>query len=227
MLHHTAGWAYNIGDPVWYAFNVANPVLPATEHNVVATMMTQAPSLSPPGQTFSYSNFGYNLLATLITKITGKDYETVVKEQVLHPIGITRTRVGRSLLSGRADGEVRYYTYAGTPSAQSMFPAATGPTIAGDDNIPYGTWSLEAGRGAGGWIASAMDVLRFQIGVNGRNPAAQVYSGIASISFRTSTSHPSSSAPRTAARSRHPSIRRRIDITRAGVFTGGGSLQRI
>jgi CubicO group peptidase (beta-lactamase class C family) len=180
VLHHTAGWAYNIGDPVWYAFNVPNPLLPVTEDNVVETMMTQAPSLSPPGQTFSYSNFGYNLLATLITKITGKDYETVVKEQVLHPIGITRTRVGHSLLSGRADGEVRYYAYAGTPSARSMFPAATGPTISGDDNIPYGTWSLEAGRGAGGWIASAMDVLRFQIGVNGRNPAAQVYPGIAS-----------------------------------------------
>ena len=180
VLHHTAGWACNIGDPVWYAFNVANPVLPATERTVVATMMAQAPSLSPPGQTFSYSNFGYNLLATLITKVTGKDYETVVKEQVLHPIGITRTRVGHSLLSGRADGEVRYYAYAGTPSAQSLFPAATGPTISGDENIPYGTWSLEAGRGAGGWIASAMDVLRFQIGVNGRNPAAQVYPGVAS-----------------------------------------------
>jgi hypothetical protein len=83
-------------------------------------------------------------------------------------------------LSGRADGEVRYYAYAGTPAAQSMFPAATGPTISGDENIPYGTWSLEAGRGAGGWIASAMDVLRFQIGVNGRNPAAQVYPNIAS-----------------------------------------------
>jgi CubicO group peptidase (beta-lactamase class C family) len=180
VLHHTAGWTNNVGDPVWYAFNVPNPVLPVTEKNVVATMMTRAPSLSPPGQTFAYSNFGYNLLATLITKITGKDYETVVKEQVLHPIGITRTRVGHSLLSGRADGEVRYYAYPGTGSASSMFPAATGPTISGDENIPYGTWSLEAGRGAGGWIASAMDILRFQIGVNGRNPAVQVYPGIAS-----------------------------------------------
>jgi CubicO group peptidase (beta-lactamase class C family) len=178
LLHHTAGFAYNIGDPVWYAFSAPNPALPVTERNVVALMMTKAPSLSPPGQIFSYSNFGYNLLATLITKVTGKDYESVVQERVLGPLGITRMRVGHSLLKGRFDGEVRYYTYAGTPSQKSLFPAETGTTLSGDDAIPYGSWSLEAGRGAGGWIASAMDMLRFQIGINGRNPTAQVYPGI-------------------------------------------------
>jgi CubicO group peptidase (beta-lactamase class C family) len=175
VLEHTGGWAYNIGDPVWYAYNVPGAILPVTETNVVEYMEQQAPSLSPPGVTFSYSNFGYNLLATLITKITGQDYESVVKEQVLAPLGITRTQVGNSLYS--TDGEVNYYAYYNSPSAMTLFPGQTSATISGDQNIPYGTWSLEAGRGAGGWIASSIDMLRFQIGVNGRGNV-QVYPNI-------------------------------------------------
>jgi hypothetical protein len=45
----------------------------------------------------------------------------------------------------------------------------TGPTVSGED-APYGSWSLYAGRGAGGWIGSAMDMVRFQIGVDGTGP---------------------------------------------------------
>jgi CubicO group peptidase (beta-lactamase class C family) len=111
----------------------------------------------------------------LITKITGQDYETVVKQQVLNPLGITRTQVGHSLYS--IDGEVKYYGWPNSPSYPTMFPGSTPATISGDQNIPYGTWSLEAGRGAGGWIASSMDTLRFQLGVNGRG-LVQVYPNI-------------------------------------------------
>jgi CubicO group peptidase (beta-lactamase class C family) len=174
VLQHTGGWAYNIGDPTTYV-SVPGAILPVTETNVVEYMEQQAPSLSPPGATFSYSNFGYNLLATLITKITGQDYETVVQEQVLAPLGITRTQVGHSLYS--IDGEVQYYTAYNSPSAATMFPGQTANPISGDQNLPYGTWSLEAGRGAGGWIASSVDILRFQLGVNGRGNL-QVYPNI-------------------------------------------------
>jgi hypothetical protein len=51
----------------------------------------------------------------------------------------------------------------------SLFPDQTGPTVSGEE-APYGSWSLYAGRGAGGWIGSAMDLLRFQIGVDGTGP---------------------------------------------------------
>ena len=179
LMHHTGEWANNEGDPVWY-FYQPNPVLPVTEDNVVKAMMVRPPTLYPswqPGSIFSYSNWEYNLLARLITKITGQDYETVVRQKVLGAVGITHTKVGHSLLPGRADQEVRYYTSPNTPPTPSLFPAQTGPTLTGDENIPYGSWSLEAGRGAGGWIASSIDTLRFQLSVNGRAPT-QVYSGI-------------------------------------------------
>lgn len=175
VLEHTGGWAFNIGDPVWYAQNVPGAILPVTEANVAAYMEQQAPSLSPPGAAFSYSNFGYNLLATLITKVTGQDYESVVKEQVLSPLGVTRTQVGHSLYS--MDQEVHYYGHESSPGGATMFPGQTPAVITGDQNVSYGTWSLEAGRGAGGWVASAMDMLRFQTGVNGRG-STPVYPGV-------------------------------------------------
>jgi CubicO group peptidase (beta-lactamase class C family) len=176
LMHHTGEWANNEGDPVWY-FYQPNPVLPVTEDNVVKAMIIRPPTLLPswqPGSIFSYSNWEYNLLARLITKVAGQDYETIVRQKVLEPVGITHTKVGHSLLPDRADQEVRYYTSPNTPPQPSLFPAQTGPTISGDENIPYGSWSLEAGRGAGGWIASSIDTLRFQLSVNGRG-STQVY----------------------------------------------------
>ncbi len=94
---------------------------------------------------------------------------------MLNPVGITRTQVGHSLSA--ADGEVQYYAAHGSSGAPTLFPGQTASPITGDDRIPYGSWSVEAGRGAGGWIASAMDMLRFQMAVNGRG-AVQVYPNI-------------------------------------------------
>jgi CubicO group peptidase (beta-lactamase class C family) len=173
-MYHTSGWANNIGDPVWYA-GQPNAILPVTEKNVVETMETFAPDSALTGKVFLYNNFEYNLLASLIGKITGEDYESVVHETVLNPIGVTRTRVGESLFS--LPNEAHYYAAVGSTPANSLFPAQTGPTLTTDETIPYGSWSLQAGRGAGGWIASAPDTLRFQLAVNGRG-LTQVYPNI-------------------------------------------------
>jgi hypothetical protein len=88
-------------------------------------------------------------------------------------------KVGDSLKSG--DGEVTYYAPEGTGSLNSLFPNMTGPRVSGKD-APYGSWSLDAGRGAGGWIASAMDMLRFQIGVDGTGPVQLFSSPSAMVS---------------------------------------------
>src|SRR4029077_16927811 len=65
-----------------------------------------------PGERYAYSNFGYCVLGRLIEKASGQSYEKYVQEHVLAPRGITRMRIGRTLLEGRADGEVKYYESA-------------------------------------------------------------------------------------------------------------------
>lgn len=44
--------------------------------------------VADPGQRFSYSNIAYNVLGDLIAKVTGKSFETTLKEQILIPCGM-------------------------------------------------------------------------------------------------------------------------------------------
>ncbi len=44
-----------------------------------------------PGQGYEYANSGYSLLAAIVEKTTGEDYETALAELVLKPAGMTET----------------------------------------------------------------------------------------------------------------------------------------
>ncbi|NCB98864.1 MAG: class A beta-lactamase-related serine hydrolase, partial [Bacteroidia bacterium] len=65
-----------------------------------------------PGTTFSYYNMGFGMLGKIIEKVTGKDYETYLKE-VLATAGITDIHVGGDR-SQRRTNEVVYYSQDGT-----------------------------------------------------------------------------------------------------------------
>jgi CubicO group peptidase (beta-lactamase class C family) len=45
----------------------------------------------PPGKYYSYNNSGYFLLGLIIEKVTGKPYETVVKEYIFNPLGMSQS----------------------------------------------------------------------------------------------------------------------------------------
>jgi CubicO group peptidase (beta-lactamase class C family) len=47
--------------------------------------------LFAPGQAYEYANAGYSLLAAVVEKATGQDYETALTELVLKPAGMTET----------------------------------------------------------------------------------------------------------------------------------------
>lgn len=62
---------------------------------------------TPPGESHSYSSFGYVLLSHLISKITGLPYEVYVQESILDPLGIKHIALDRS---ESLDREVTYYS---------------------------------------------------------------------------------------------------------------------
>src|SRR5260370_20639190 len=65
-------------------------------------------------------------------------------------------RQGRTPLSLRAPGEVSYYDYAGAPLVASLMPGVSGKVTE-----PYsGIVAFESIDSAGGWIASAIDLVR-------------------------------------------------------------------
>jgi hypothetical protein len=87
----------------------------------------------------------------------------MMNTSVLTPAGAVGMRLGRSLEADRAAGEVVYYDYSGAPLALSVFATGTEYVF-----WPYGGFAIEAMDAHGGWLASAADLLRFLLAVDGR-----------------------------------------------------------
>jgi len=63
---------------------------PVSREDIVRLTM-EAPLNSPPGERYEYSNAGYSLLGVVIEKLTGKSYETYVREVLFEPAGMMET----------------------------------------------------------------------------------------------------------------------------------------
>ncbi|HZZ72487.1 MAG TPA: serine hydrolase domain-containing protein [Pirellulales bacterium] len=109
-----------------------------------------------PGTKFVYSNFGYCVLGRVIEAASGKKYDDFVRSKLLAPLRAQRIQLGKNLLADRAPGEVKYYD-----SQQRTGRAISGPAIGQPAPLPYGVEPIETMDANGGWIASAVDLLRF------------------------------------------------------------------
>jgi N-acyl-D-amino-acid deacylase len=162
LLQHTGGWDRDASfDPMFRAVQFAKELKrkpPAASKDVICCMLGR-PLDFDPGTKYAYSNFGYNLLGRVIEAKTGKTYEQFVKQDVLQPIGVTRMRIGGSLLEQRVAGEVRYYNHGDEQTSSVFFP---------DKRVlwPYGGWHHEAMDSHGAWIASAGDLARFAAAID-------------------------------------------------------------
>ena len=158
LLHHTGGWDRDkSGDPMFRAREIARDLhtpSPAAPEAIVRWMHGRRLDFDP-GSAHAYSNFGYCVLGRIIEKITGANYARHVQEKVLAPAGIRGMRIGASLRAGQAPGEVCYYETR-EDLGRNVFdePPEKVP-------FPYGGFHLEAMEAHGGWIASAVDLVRF------------------------------------------------------------------
>jgi N-acyl-D-amino-acid deacylase len=126
---------------------------PAQPEHVIRYMLGQELDFDP-GSRYAYSNYGYCVLGRIIEKLSGRPYEKYVQDEVLGPVGATRTRLGRTL--ERAMDEVKYRDAKPREGTAIMGPAFGKPVA-----TPYGAWHLEAMDAHGGWISSATDLARF------------------------------------------------------------------
>jgi N-acyl-D-amino-acid deacylase len=159
LLQHTAGWDREATfDPIALPARIAEtlkrpfPIMPRD----LVDFMLRNPLQFDPGSRFAYSNFGYVLLGSVIETLAGEPYESCVKTNVLRPLGISRMRLGRALRDEAASGEVRYYD-----SENRTGPAVIGPRFGETVPLQYGAENFDAFAAHGGWIASAVDLVRF------------------------------------------------------------------
>jgi N-acyl-D-amino-acid deacylase len=159
LLQHTAGWDRDkSGDPMFMSLRIADELgakPPALPQDIIRWMLGR-PLDFAPGERFAYSNFGYCVLGRVIEKVTGHRYEDYVRREVLAPLGVRDMRIGRTLESQRAEGEVKYYAPKPT-----LAPGCVGPTIGQKVPPAYGHWYQEGLDAHGGWIGSAVDLVRF------------------------------------------------------------------
>jgi N-acyl-D-amino-acid deacylase len=142
-----------MADQIAQAAGVSRPPDPP----VILRYMMGRPLDFDPGTRYAYSNFGYCVLGRVIEQITGQGYEALVKKEVLGPAGIKQMRIGSSLPDKVAPGEVHYYTI-GNRKGPSVFAEARDPVP-----LPDGTFCLESMDAHGGWIGSAVDLMRFVV----------------------------------------------------------------
>jgi CubicO group peptidase (beta-lactamase class C family) len=182
LLRHLGGWRFTSEadgagpdavdhlDPMFLDAAIAlrlGKTLPITTSDIIEFMSRFRPVDSEPGTTYSYSNYGYCLLGRIIEAKSGQGYETFVREQILDPLGLGRMRLARSKFNRRAPGEVAYYTRG----------VGLAPSVRDGDRRPvmnaYGAYNIENMDSHGGWLASAVDLVRFA-GAFGRQPARSV-----------------------------------------------------
>jgi N-acyl-D-amino-acid deacylase len=165
-LQHTAGWnrdksfdpmSAETAERVAKALKVPLPVHP---RQIIRYMMGR-PLDFLPGTAYAYSNFGYCVLGRVIEAVSGKPYHELVRQKILAPVGIRDMQQGKNLLRDHAPGEVQYYD-----SRQRTGRAICGPKIGQQAPLPYGVECIESMDANGGWIASAVDLLRFAVALD-------------------------------------------------------------
>lgn len=159
-LTHTGGWDREKSyDPMFQAVRMAKSMkidLPVRPEHIICYMRGQPLDFDPGGR-YVYSNFGYSLLGRVIEKVSGQSYEKYVQQKVFAPLGIRTPRIGGSLESQRAKGEVRYYDLHNAKGLAIVGPGAGKVQVP----ISYGVWCQETLDSHGGWIASTTDLVRF------------------------------------------------------------------
>jgi CubicO group peptidase (beta-lactamase class C family) len=144
LLNHTSGgWENDGRDPMFRRISLGHPEL-------IAWTLETRPLDHAPGAHYAYSNFGYCLLGRVIEKVSGKPYETYVREAVLEPCGVKGMQISGAEPLAR---EVTYHT-DGKPDTFSM--------------------NVRRMDSHGGWVGTPTDMVRFATRVDGFDEPADI-----------------------------------------------------
>ncbi len=160
-LQHTGGWDRDakggfdpIGTPgrITRALELVGPPAP---DDVVRYMMGR-PLDFDPGLRYAYSNLGYLVLGRIIETVTGQRYEPWVLLNVLGPCAAGGMLLARALPEKRPAAEVRYHD-SRPRTGECLYPPRAGQKVP----VPDGAMNIEAFEAHGGWVSSAVDLVRF------------------------------------------------------------------
>jgi CubicO group peptidase (beta-lactamase class C family) len=118
LLSHSSGICKGLDDPAFtssYRFYSGTTTPVPTDTLIQRTLDKRQTPYSDgtttwsPGSAYNYSNVGFCVLHRIVEVVSGKDYESFLKEDVLEPIGVTDTHIG-GYLSDRRPNECVFYS---------------------------------------------------------------------------------------------------------------------
>lgn len=158
-LQHTGGWDRDkSGDPCFKIWEIAKEMgtdTPVPPDQIVRYMLGQ-PLDSDPGTRYAYSNLGYLVLGAIIEAVTKQKYDEFVRASVFAPVNVTEPTLCRAFPADRPKAEVGY-TDANKGTGRCLYPPKVGEKVP----FPDGAMNVESFDAHGGWVASAVDLVRF------------------------------------------------------------------
>lgn len=162
LLRHQGGFSIAYGDPMFNPIQIAEEMntTPPADLNTMIRYVLKKRLRYTPGKGTVYSNIGYGILSKIIEKKSQSGYEEYIQNSILYPAGCFDMHLGKNLYSDKLYNEVKYYDQ----SDAELIPACDGsgkfvPRCNGGNNI-------EGLYGAGGWVASPSELLRFLCSIN-------------------------------------------------------------
>ncbi len=144
LVHHTSGLRDWPGTLAAAGYDMEDVI---SFDEILAMARAQQTLNFRPGEEYSYSNTGYNLLAEIVARRTGKSFQTYTDEAIFKPLGMFRSRFRshhEEVVPNRA------YAYA---------PSETGYRRVGNNLVARGSSSL---------FSSVDDLVRWTTGLSER-----------------------------------------------------------
>jgi len=163
LLSHEGGWSQRYGDQMFMPQVIASQMktnLPVDTKTIIRFALTKKLHFTP-GTGRSYSNLGYSILGLVIEKKSGLPYNEFCRTAIFEPLGIYDMMPARNLPDQKAPFEVTYYEPSGMPLRPSIY--GTGELVP----VRYGGNDIETLGAAGSWLATAPDLMRLLLAVDG------------------------------------------------------------
>jgi CubicO group peptidase (beta-lactamase class C family) len=87
LLTHSSGLPREAVNPYW-----TGPDFPFPTREEIDAGLGKQETLYPASTYFQYSNLGLTLLGHIVEKVSGTDYDTYIKENILYPLQLADTR---------------------------------------------------------------------------------------------------------------------------------------
>jgi CubicO group peptidase (beta-lactamase class C family) len=180
LLAHEGGWSQRYGDQMFMPEVIARTLdvpMPVDTRTIIRFALDKNLHFTP-GAGQSYSNLGYSILGLVIEKVSGMGYEEYCSREVLEPLGIYDMALGHNLPGMALPLEVSYYEVANAPLKPSVY--GTGEMVPAS----RGGNDIETLGAAGAWVATAPDLMRLLLAIDGFDDPKDILSP-ESITFMT------------------------------------------